>query len=61
MAAELDATETMEEELVGIAHVGWQVESRTIETCYRFVRHSCLTDDVMKGQSKKLRQRPEWR
>ena len=49
MAAELDAEETMEEELVGIAQARWQVESMTIETSYGSVRRSCSTDDVMKG------------
>ena len=52
MAAELDATETMEEELVSIARTRWQVESRTFEIGYRSVRHDCLIDNVMKGQSK---------
>ena len=52
MAAELDATETMEEERVGIAQAGWQVEFRIFETDYGFVRDGCSINDVMKGQSK---------
>ena len=51
MATELDVAETMEEELVDIARVGWQVESMTIEIGYVSVRHGCSTDDVMKGLS----------
>ena len=52
VATELDATETMEEELVDIAQAGWQVEFRIFETGYGLVRHGCSIDDVMKGQSK---------
>ena len=33
----------------------------TVETGYSSVRHSCSTDDVMKGKSKQPRQWPEWR
>ena len=49
---DLDDTETMEEELVGIARAGWQLESRTVEIGYGSVYHGCSIDDVMKGQSK---------
>ena len=49
MAAELDATETMEEVLVGIARARWHVESKTVEIGYGSFRHGCLTNDVMKG------------
>ena len=52
VAEELDAIETMEEDLVGIALVGRQVEPRTVEIGYRSVRHGYSTDNVMKGQSK---------
>ena len=48
----LDVAETMEEELVGIARVGWQVESMTIETDYGSVHHGSSIDDGMKGKSK---------
>ena len=48
----LDAAETMEEELVGIARVRWQVESMTVETDYGSIRHGCSTNDGMKGKSK---------
>ena len=49
MAAKLDATETMEEELVGIAQARWHVESRTVEIGYGSFRHGCSTNDVIKG------------
>ena len=48
----LDVAETMEEELVGIARVGWQVESMTVETGYGSFRQGSSTDDGMKGKSK---------
>ena len=48
----LDVAETMEEELVGIARVGWQVESMTVETGYGSVHHGSSTDDGMKDKSK---------
>ena len=49
---ELDVAEAMEEELVGIALTGWQVESKTVVTSYGSILHGCSIDDVMKGQSK---------
>ena len=52
MVKELDAAETMGEELVSIAEVGWQGESKTIETGYGPIRNGCSTNDVMKDQSK---------
>ena len=52
MAAELDAKETMKEELVSIARARWYVESKIVETGYGFVCHDCSIDNVVKGQSK---------
>ena len=52
VVAQLDATETMEKELVNIARAVLQGKCRTVETDYGFVLHDCWTDDVMKGQSK---------
>ena len=49
MAEELDASKTMEEELVGIARDGWHVESKTVKTGYGSVHHGCSTNNVMKG------------
>ena len=49
MAAKLDSTETMKEELIGIARAGWQVESKTIKTGYGSVFHNCSIANVMKG------------
>ena len=48
---ELDAAETMEEELGRIAG-GCQVGTMTMEINHGAVCHDYSTDDVMKGQTK---------
>ena len=48
---ELDASETMEEELVGIAG-GFQVGSKTVEIGHGAVHHDRSANDMMKGQAK---------
>ena len=51
-SVELDAAETMEEELVGIGGGEVQVGAMTVEIGHGAVLHGCSADDVMKGQAK---------